>query len=115
MYIKPTKEMQKVAIENGYSCLEALRGYDIYDFDNTGLLEVKKIDAVFNGWDGYEDVDDEACARQAQKCGYCSIIPVDELPENMMYKGENLRYYGWVDTYANRKNICDFFSTHREV
>ena len=51
------------------------RGYEIFDFDGTGMLEVNKIDelCVFE--------DDEEAVEQAVKDGM-KFIPVEELPEN---------------------------------
>ncbi len=112
MYIKPNEEMKKVGIEEGLSGLDVMRGYGIFDFDQTGLLEINRYDCMYvgTGIDEYDDVTDEDCAIQAEKCGYCKIIPVDELPENMMYEGESRRYFGWVDTPENRENIRKFFA-----
>lgn len=104
MYKKPTEEMISNAVDNGWSKEDAERGYAVFDFNRTGLLEIEKIDAVFTGTD--YDVTDEDCAKEAEKSGFCKIIPVDELPENMADK----RKYGWVDTPENRKNIRKFFA-----
>lgn len=105
MYKKPTEEMILNAIENGWSREEAERGYAIFDFDQTGLLQIEKIDSVFSGTgiEEYDNITDEDCAREAEKSGFCKIIPVSELPENM-------RWYGWVDTPENRENIRKFFA-----
>lgn len=75
------------------------RGYTIFDFDGTGMLEVNKIDVlcVFE--------DDEEAVEQAVKDGV-KIIPVEELPENF-----ERRYLGWIDTPENRKQIrlwCEY-------
>ena len=69
------------------------KGYSIFDFDGTGMLEVNKIDylCVFE--------DDEAAVEQAIKDGM-TFIPVEELPENF-----ERRYLGWIDTPENRKQI----------
>lgn len=69
------------------------KGYDIFDFDGTGMLEINKIDEVcaFN--------DDEEAVEQAIKDGI-KLIPIDELPENF-----ERRYLGWIDTPENRKQI----------
>ncbi len=102
MYKKPTEEQINYAIEEGWSRERAERGYDIFDFDRTGLLEINRIDAVYVGWgeNGSTEVDDNDCAVEAERSGFCKIIPVDELPENF-----DRRYFGWVDTPANRLAI----------
>lgn len=71
------------------------KGYDIFDFDGTGMLEIEAIDAVgcFT--------DDEA-VEQAIKDGV-KIIPVEELPDNFERK-----YLGWIDTEENRKSIREY-------
>ena len=53
------------------------RGYDIFDFDGTGMLEIEKIDEI-NMFDSDEDA-----VKQAIKDGI-KIIPVEELPENFI-------------------------------
>ena len=72
------------------------KGYDIIDFDGTGMLEIQKIDelGIFEN--------DERAVIQAKKDGI-KIIPVDELPDNFERK-----YFGWVDTPENRKRIEEF-------
>jgi hypothetical protein len=72
------------------------RGYDVFDFDGTGLLEIDKIDDV-----GAFESEEEA-VKQAIKDGV-RIIPVKELPENF-----DRRYLGWIDTPENRKNIEEY-------
>lgn len=71
-------------------------GYDVFDFDGTGMLEIQKIDElnIFNS-------DDEA-VKQAIKDGI-KIIPVEELPENF-----DRKYLGWIDTTENRKAIANY-------
>lgn len=51
------------------------KGYDITDFDGTGMLEIQKIDelGIFKS--------DKDAVEQAIKDGV-AIIPVKELPEN---------------------------------
>ena len=72
------------------------KGYDIFDFDGTGMLEIEKIDEenIFT--------DDEEAVEQAIKDGI-KIIPIEELPENF-----ERRYLGWIDTPENRKQIAEF-------
>ena len=74
------------------------KGYDIFDFDGTGMLEIEKIDEenVFT--------DDEEAVEQAIKDGI-KIIPIEELPENF-----DRRYRGWIDTEENRKRIAEYCS-----
>ena len=74
------------------------KGYDIFDFDGTGMLEIEKIDEenVFT--------DDEEAVEQAIKDGI-KIIPIEELPENF-----DRRYLGWIDTEENRKKIAEYCS-----
>ena len=72
------------------------KGYDIFDFDGTGMLEIEKIDEenIFT--------DDEEAVEQAIKDGI-KIIPIEELPENF-----DRRYLGWIDTKENRKRIAEY-------
>ena len=74
------------------------KGYDIFDFDGTGMLEIEKIDEenIFT--------DDEEAVEQAIKDGI-KIIPIEELPENF-----DRRYLGWIDTEENRKRIAEYCS-----
>lgn len=69
------------------------KGYDIFNFDGTGLLEIEKIDEL----DIFES--DEEAVGQAIKDGI-KIIPIEELPENF-----DRKYFGWIDTPENRENI----------
>lgn len=72
------------------------KGYDIFDFDGTGMLEIEKIDEenVFTN--------DEEAVEQAIKDGI-KIIPIEELPKNF-----DRRYLGWIDTEENRKVIKEY-------
>ena len=74
------------------------KGYNIFDFDGTGMLEIEKIDEenIFT--------DDEEAVEQAIKDGI-KIIPIEELPENF-----DRRYLGWIDTEENRKRIAEYCS-----
>ena len=69
------------------------KGYDVTDFDGTGMLEIQRIDElnIFNT--------DEEAVEQAIKDGV-AIISVEELPDNF-----DRRYLGWIDTPENRKTI----------
>ena len=104
-YVKPTKKQIEYAIKEGWSREVAERGYDIVDFDGTGMLEIEAIGDVYLGVGDDDGYDDDACAHEAERSGFCKIIPVDELPENF-----DRRYFGWIDTPENRKRIqkyCD--------
>lgn len=103
-YIKPDKEHIEIAIANGWSKESAERGYEIFDFDCLGLYEVE---AIVDCYD-IEDIDDEACAYEAERTGYCKIIPVNELPDPFVVDGVNKRWFGWIDTPENRKAILDY-------
>lgn len=109
MYIKPTEEMIIEGIKWGWTREDSERGYVICDFDGTGLLEIVRLDDVFlSAYDGC-DVMDEDCAIEAERSGFCKIIPVEELPKNMIYDGNDRRYFGWIDTPENRRRISEFF------
>ena len=110
MYRRPTEEEIRFAVDCGWSYADAERGYTIFEFDVTGILEVCRIDDVY----GDADVYDEDCAHQAELDGFCKIIPVDELPPVMMYEDYDRRYFGWVDTPENRKSIAEFFKQDEE-
>lgn len=113
MYFKPTKEMILEGLECGWTKEESERGYVICDFDGTGLLEIERLDDVFLSAtdEKYCDVMDEDCAIEAERSGFCKIIPVEELPNPMMYDGSDRRYFGWVDTPENRERIRNFFKS----
>lgn len=72
------------------------KGYDIFDFDGTGMLEIEKIDS------SNKFKDDEEAVEQAIKDGI-KIIPVEELPEVF-----DRKYLGWIDTPENRKRIEEY-------
>lgn len=105
MYIKPTEEQIQVALDNEWSREQAERGYDIFEYNNTGLLDIERIDCEFCGFaeDGTTEVCDEDCAREAERTGFCKIIPIEELP-----KGFRWPYHIWVDTPENREAIKRF-------
>ena len=105
MYMKPSKEQIEVGIELGWDREICERGYDIFDCNGTGLLEINRIDDIYVGWgeDGTTEVTDEDCAREAERSGFCKIIPVKELPKKFEY-----RYFGWIDTPENRENIAKY-------
>lgn len=91
MYRLPTAEETALALEWGWELDVAKRGYDIFDFDGTGMLEIEMISDM-----QMDDVSDEDAAVHANANGI-PIIPVDELPSNF-----DRRYYGWIDTEENR-------------
>lgn len=100
-YNYPTEEGIKFAMECGWDEEDARRGFIIFDYDCTGLLGVEAIcDCYPNG-----DYDDEAAAREAERIGFCKIIPVDELPDFYNANGDNMKWFGWVDTKENREFI----------
>lgn len=78
------------------------RGYDIFNVNGTGMLEVNKIDVV----GAFED--DESAVLQAMRDGI-KIIPVEDLPENF-----DRRYLGWIDTPRNRKAIEKYCSNKED-
>lgn len=77
----------------GFTDEQINKGYDIFDFDGTGMLEILRLDTL-----GKFENDEEAVS-QAIKDGV-KIIPVDELPQNF-----DRRYLGWIDTQENRQAI----------
>lgn len=99
MYVKPDYNRIMEAIYDGWSDVDAQRGYTTFDMENTGILCIQRLDCIY-----YDtDVTDEDCARQAEIDKYCKIIPVSELPEKFPYK-----YFVFVDTPDNRQAIVDF-------
>ena len=103
-YNYPTAKGIKFAMKEGWTREQAERGFEIFNFDGLGLLEIEAIGDCYP----YGDYDDEAAAREAERTGYCKIIPVDELPNPFIIYGNDRRYFGWVDTPENRKRIEEF-------
>ena len=72
------------------------KGYDIFDYFNTGMFQI----------DGIEDVKafetEEDAVEQAIRDGV-KVIPIEELPE-----GFDRRYLGWIDTPDNRDAIAEY-------
>ena len=99
-YKYPTTNNVRFAIDQGWSPTQAIRGYEIFDYDGTGLIDIEMICDCHDGC-----LDDESAAREAERTGFCKIIPVDELPENVTINGNDVRWFGWVDTPENRENI----------
>ena len=108
MYVKPTQSGIEFAIKDGWDKATAERGYDIFDFDCTGLYEVERIDACYLSDGNENDVTDDDCAYEAERSGFCKIIPIDELPNPFIVHGDDRRYFGWVDTPANRRAIAKY-------
>ena len=100
-YHYPTEEGIKEAIEEGWTEEQARRGFDIFDYNGTGLLHIEKIDDCFFGAD-FEN-SDYLAAKEAKRIGFCKIIPVKELPKEF-----DMRYFGWIDTPENRKAIENY-------
>ena len=107
-YKKPTKEGIEFAIENGWHREEAERGYTIFNFDGLDLFEIEAICDCYP--DG--DYDDDAAAHEAERTGFCKIIPVDELPDPFIISELSRRYFGWVDTPENRKAIWEYYNKY---
>ena len=107
MYKKPTAEGIEIAMNDGWSRADAERGYCEFDFNQTGLMEIERIDACYD-LSSEDDVTDEDCAREAERSGYCKIIPVEELPNPFVIWNEDRRWFGWVDTPENRKAIREY-------
>ena len=103
-YNYPTEEGIECAMNCGWSKEDAERGFCIFDFDRTGMLEIQAICDCYP----YKDYDDYEASREAERIGYCKIIPVNELPEPFIYDGRSRRYFGWVDTPENRKRIEEY-------
>ena len=106
MQVRPNLKQIKEGLAFGWPLKTAIRGYDIFDCNGTGLLEINRIDDILGG----TDVTDEDCAYEAQKSGFCDIIPISELPAEFPY-----RYFGWVDTPENRSNIVKFTKGGRTI
>ena len=98
-YKYPAKVEVAILLDEGYSILQSVLGFGIFNYNGYGLLNVENIGA-FNY--------DEDAAREAERIGYCKIIPVDELPYNFYIDGYDARYFGWVDTPDNRKAIKEY-------
>lgn len=69
------------------------KGYETFDFDGTGMLQIEAIGDV-DAFESDEDAVEEAIADGIK------IIPVYELPDNF-----DRRYLGWIDTPENREAI----------
>lgn len=112
-YKKPTEKGIQFAMEFGWNREQAERGYEIFDYDGTGILDVEAIldcypSNEFEESLGSGEILDEVWAHEAEITGFCKIIPVEELPKNFEHEGNSLRWYGWVDTPENRKAIEEY-------
>ncbi len=103
-YNYPTEKGIAYAMEEGWTREQAERGFEIFDFDGLGLYEVEAITDCYLD----QDYDDDAASKEAERIGYCKIIPVDELPNPFIIDGISRRWFGWVDTPENRKAIEDY-------
>lgn len=109
-YNYPTENGIKYAMKCGWAREDAERGFAIVDFDGLGLLEIEIIDDCYPD----QNATDDDAAVEAERIGYCKIIPVNELPNPFIIDGTSRRYYGWVDTPENRKRIEDFAKKEKE-
>ena len=100
-YNYPTEEGIKYAMECGWTKEQAKRGFEIFDFDGLGLLQIEAICDCYPD----DDYNDEEAAKEAERIGYCKIIPAEEIPETFILNDYPRNYYGWVDTPENRKKI----------
>lgn len=103
-YKYPTEEGIQFAMEEGWTRGQAERRFEIFNFGGLGILGIEAIGDCYPD----QNYDDEAAAKEAEKIGYCKIIPVDELPDPFIIYGSDRRYFGWVDTLENRKRIEEF-------
>ena len=118
-YFYPTEDGVKFAMESGWTREQAKRGFEIFDYDGSGLLEIECIGDAYveKREDGHyysTYFDDEEAAKEAERIGFCKIIPVDELPNPFIINENNCRWFGWVDTPENRKNIEKWCKEYNE-
>lgn len=76
------------------------KGYAIFNYDGTEVLELCKIDDV----DAFAD--DGQAAIQARKEEGIKIIPRNELPKEIL--DDVISYHQLIDTEENRKNIVEY-------
>ena len=98
-YVYPTKEEVSILLNNGWSILQSVLGFEIFNYNGYNLLSVESIGGLNH---------DDVAAKEAERIGYCKIIPVDELPYNFYIDGYDVRFFGWVDTPDNRKAIKEY-------
>ena len=90
------EEVEAVALDWGVDICN--KGYDIFDYDGTGLLELCKIDEICAFESDYD------ASIQAERDGI-KIIPESELPNDMPF---GMEYHRWIDTEENRKNLIAY-------
>lgn len=105
MYKKPTKKGIRHAMNCGWTKEQAKRGYEIFNFNGLDLFEIECIGDCYLA---DEDIDDEAASVEAERSGFCKIIPTNELPNPFVIDGIDRRYFGWIDTSENRRAIADY-------
>ena len=81
------------SVINDWGLEKVNKGYDIFNFDGTGMLQIEAIGDV-DAFESDEDAVEEAIADGIK------IIPVYELPDNF-----DRKYLGWIDTVENRETI----------
>ncbi|MBO5969897.1 MAG: hypothetical protein J6S14_15525 [Clostridia bacterium] len=81
-----------------YGAESCNRGYEVFDYDCTGLLCIEKIDDI----DVFEC--DADAAIQAAADGI-AIIPKKELPDELP---ADMKFYGWIDTPENRAKLIAY-------
>lgn len=81
------------SVINDWGLENVNKGYETFDFDGTGMLQIEAIGDV-DAFESDEDAVEEAIADGIK------IIPVHELPNNF-----DRKYFGWIDTPENREAI----------
>lgn len=81
------------SVINNWGLENVNKGYETFDFDGTGMLQIEAIGDV-DAFESDEDAVEEAIANGIK------IISVHELPDNF-----DRRYLGWIDTPENREAI----------
>lgn len=81
------------SVINDWGLENVNKGYETFDFDGTGMLQIEAIGDV-DAFESDEDAVEEAIADGIK------IIPVYELPDNF-----DRKYFGWIDTPENREAI----------
>lgn len=81
------------SVINDWGLENVNKGYETFDFDGTGMLQIEAIGDV-DAFESDEDAVEEAIADGIK------IIPVYELPDNF-----DRKYFGWIDTPENRESI----------
>lgn len=109
MYKKPTDDGIKWAIDQGWTKEQAERGYEIFDYDGIGICQIEAICDCYPE----SDYDDSEWAKEAERSGFCKIIPVNELPEDFEIDGHSARWFGWIDTPENREAIKKYCEVGR--